>query len=240
MSTIDSNINLIQSIVQNTAGFSVNDKTFLKGIIVGLATYGTQFEENTLKLFNQNIFLDAMETTDLDNLGNELELPRILKTSAIVTGVATAFALNPLLGVGAVALAAGVLAGATALANNDSFETPSTGGLGFPSGFKTPTVSSNSIPTVPNITAPQISGLKAGTKAVVDMGNEFVGANYAVNTSSLAGIAAASGSSNMSGPINVTVNGAIDAEGTARTIVNTLNDSFYRGTGGATAFRIEK
>jgi len=33
--------------------------------------------------------------------------------------------------------------------------------------------------------------------------------------------------------INVTVNGAIDSEGTARTIVNTLNDSFYRGTGGA-------
>jgi hypothetical protein len=164
----------------------------------------------------------------------------LLKTSAIVTGVATAFALNPLLGVGAVALAAGVLAGATALANNDSFETPSSGGLGFPTGFKTPTVSSNSIPTVPNITAPQISGLKAGTKAVVDMGNEFVGANYAVNTSSLAGIAAASGNSNMSGPINVTVNGAIDAEGTARTIVNTLNDSFYRGTGGASGFRIEK
>jgi len=40
--------------------------------------------------------------------------------------------------------------------------------------------------------------------------------------------------------INVTVNGAIDAEGTARTIVNTLNDSFYRGTGGASGFRIEK
>ena len=33
--------------------------------------------------------------------------------------------------------------------------------------------------------------------------------------------------------INVTVNGAIDSEGTARTIVNTLNDSFFRGTGGA-------
>jgi len=33
--------------------------------------------------------------------------------------------------------------------------------------------------------------------------------------------------------INVTVNGAIDAEGTARTIVNTLNNSFFRGTGGA-------
>jgi len=35
--------------------------------------------------------------------------------------------------------------------------------------------------------------------------------------------------------INLTVNGAIDSEGTARTIVNTLNDSYYRGTGGASA-----
>ena len=33
--------------------------------------------------------------------------------------------------------------------------------------------------------------------------------------------------------INVTVNGAIDPEGTSRTIVDTLNDSFFRGTGGA-------
>jgi hypothetical protein len=40
--------------------------------------------------------------------------------------------------------------------------------------------------------------------------------------------------------INVTVNGAIDAEGTARTIVNTLNDSFYRGTGGANAFALAR
>lgn len=34
---------------------------------------------------------------------------------------------------------------------------------------------------------------------------------------------------------NITVNGAIDSEGTARTMVNTINDSFYRGTGGATS-----
>jgi phage-related protein len=33
--------------------------------------------------------------------------------------------------------------------------------------------------------------------------------------------------------VNLTVNGAIDSEGTARTIVNTLNDSYFRGTGGA-------
>jgi hypothetical protein len=37
--------------------------------------------------------------------------------------------------------------------------------------------------------------------------------------------------------INVTVNGAIDKEGTARTIVDTLNDSYYRGTGGASALQ---
>ena len=43
-----------------------------------------------------------------------------LKASAIVTGVATAFALNPLLGVGAAALAAGVLSAANALANNST------------------------------------------------------------------------------------------------------------------------
>jgi hypothetical protein len=48
-----------------------------------------------------------------------------------------------------------------------------------------------------------------------------------VNTNSLAGIAAASGNT-----ININVSGAIDKEGTARTIVDTLNNSYYRGTGG--------
>ena len=37
--------------------------------------------------------------------------------------------------------------------------------------------------------------------------------------------------------INLTVNGAVDAEGTARTIIKALNDSFYRGTGGASALQ---
>ena len=35
---------------------------------------------------------------------------------------------------------------------------------------------------------------------------------------------------------NITVNGAIDPEGTARTIINILNNSSYRGTLGAGAF----
>jgi phage-related protein len=38
--------------------------------------------------------------------------------------------------------------------------------------------------------------------------------------------------------INLTVNGAIDSEGTARTIVETLNDSYYRGTNGAGSLQI--
>jgi hypothetical protein len=61
-----------------------------------------------------------------------------LKASAIVAGVASAFALNPLLGVGAVALAAGVLAGANALANNSDTSTDFGGGGsgGVPDGIR--------------------------------------------------------------------------------------------------------
>jgi hypothetical protein len=54
-----------------------------------------------------------------------------LKSSAIVAGVAQAFALNPALGVGAVALAAGVLSGANALANKYNTDT---GNLGANTG----------------------------------------------------------------------------------------------------------
>jgi hypothetical protein len=68
----------------------------------------------------------------------------------------------------------------------------------------------------------------AGIEAASTSGFPF--GTSGVNTNTLAGIMAASGTT-----INVNVSGAIDPEGTARTIVNTLNDSFYRGTGGAGA-----
>jgi hypothetical protein len=45
---------------------------------------------------------------------------------------------------------------------------------------------------------------------------------------------AATGGLSTADRITINVNGAMDAEGTARTIVDTLNNSFYRGTGGAT------
>ena len=66
--------------------------------------------------------------------------------------------------------------------------------------------------TLAGITAASTAGFPSGTSGV--------------NTNTLAGVTGAS-------TINVTVNGAIDPEGTARTIVDTLNNSYYRGTGGA-------
>jgi hypothetical protein len=45
---------------------------------------------------------------------------------------------------------------------------------------------------------------------------------------------AATGGLSTAERITINVSGAIDPEGTARTIVDTLNNSYYRGTGGAT------
>ncbi len=53
---------------------------------------------------------------------------------------------------------------------------------------------------------------------------------------STAGATRSTGTASAGTTINLSVNGAIDKEGTARTIVETLNNSFYRGTGGASAF----
>jgi hypothetical protein len=69
----------------------------------------------------------------------------------------------------------------------------------------------------------------AATAAAVTSSSAFPFGTSGVNTNTLAGIMAASGTT-----INLTVQGALDKEGTARTIVETLNNSFYRGTGGAT------
>jgi hypothetical protein len=167
-----------------------------------------------------------------------------LKASAIVAGVATAFALNPLLGVGAVALAASVLAGANALSNRSNVDTsglgaPATGAIPFASGFAAPSGSPTIVPTVPSLSTLTAGGGGGGvasaakvaaTAAAATSGSAFPFGTSGVNTNTLAGIMAASGTT-----INLTVNGALDKEGTARTIVETLNNSYYRGTGGATA-----
>jgi len=172
-----------------------------------------------------------------------------LKASAIVTGVATAFALNPLLGLGAVALAAGVLSAANALANSSNGETNfavggapgaiSGGGSTSGSGGTGGGTTSGGGGGGGGVTAAVASAV-AATKAVA--GGGFTDSQNAARL-----IAAGGGgftdSQNaarlaaQAPVINLTVNGAIDKEGTARTIIETLNDSYYRGTGGASALQ---
>ena len=198
-----------------------------------------------------------------------------LKASSIVAGVAAYFALNPLLGVGAVAVAAGVLAAANALANSSNVDVSglgvSTGAIPFSSGFAPPStkgagelagyleekdgniinkltgeiVGKSRTTTAPLTKA--VTETQKAAKVITDIAGAFD--NFTSGTTTLAGINAAStggfpfstsgvntntlGGINAASVINVTVNGAIDKEGTARTIVDTLNNSYYRGTGGA-------
>jgi hypothetical protein len=171
----------------------------------------------------------------------------VLKASAIVTGVATAFALNPLLGVGAVALAAGVLSAANALANSSQGETQfavsgapgaiSGGGGGTTSGSGGTGggTTSGGGGGVTTAVASAVAATKAITGGITDSQNAArliaAGGGGFTDSQNAARLAA------QAPVINVTVNGAIDKEGTARTIVDTLNDSYYRGTGGASALQ---
>ena len=164
-----------------------------------------------------------------------------LKASAIVTGVATAFALNPLLGVGAVVLAAGVLSAANALANkSDSSETfASSGTPGAISGGGGGVSSGSSVATASTTITKAVAAAASGA-AMVGLTGGTVGGGAFTDSQNAARLAAAAQragggftDSQNAARINLTVNGAIDSEGTARTIVNVLNDSFFRGTGGA-------
>jgi type III secretory pathway component EscT len=78
------------------------------------------------------------------------------------------------------------------------------------------------------MTASSISSVAASAAAAAAAGT-------VVNGSFNAGRFRAAEASTMGTTINLTVTGAFDSEGTARTIVNTLNDSYYRGTGGGSA-----
>jgi len=179
--------------------------------------------------------ISAAVVTTIALINTLIRAYNLLKASAIVAGVATAFALNPLLGVGAVALAAGVLAGANALAgrsNTKEAQGPSTGSIPFASGFAPPTI------IVPKVIVPNV--VPGGG------GGGGGGGGRGVSTASRSAVAAAARVEGVFDPsafrradeasmrpiINLNVTGAIDPEGTARTIVDNLNNSFYRGGGG--------
>ena len=179
--------------------------------------------------------ITAAVTTTIALIKTLITAYNALKASAIVAGVATAFALNPLLGVGAVALAAGVLSAANALANrsNGQAEAPSTGAIPFASGF--------SAPAVPTLTGGGGGG--GGTTITTGGGGGVTTASNAAASAATAAANVVTGSFNagrfreaeaasMGNTINLTVVGAYDKEGTARTIVETLNNSTFRGGGG--------
>jgi phage-related protein len=107
-----------------------------------------------------------------------------------------------------------------------------------------PTVSVPSVTSttkVPTVSVPSVSGGSGSTTtsgggvaaAVAGAAMATPYSSALTQSAAIRRAEAASGGNNSG--INVTVNGAIDAEGTARTIVNVLNDSYFRGTGGAGA-----
>jgi hypothetical protein len=107
--------------------------------------------------------------------------------------------------------------------------------------IKTPTVST-SVPKIPTISAPSNGGTTSGTGGSTGGGVATAARIAATAAASSAGIPSsfdvgrfrmAEERDNQT-TINLTVTGAFDKEGTARTIVDTLNNSYYRGTGGAT------
>jgi hypothetical protein len=156
-----------------------------------------------------------------------------LKASALVAGIASAFALNPLLGVGAVALAASVLAAANALAGNDTgvSSAVSTGAIPFSTGFAAPKTSTTITPngtTSFNTT----TGVTTASKAAAAASAGIIGLSTGTAESRGLSDRANAESLGLGTTINLTVTGAFEPEGTARTIIDTLNNSYYRGTGG--------
>jgi hypothetical protein len=172
----------------------------------------------------------------------------LLKASALVAGIASAFALNPLLGVGAVAIAAGVLAAANALiGSNEKIPDFAIGGApGYITGGSGSGGSSGGSSgggssaggggsSGGGATFKALSGVATAAASAVRAGGAFTDSQNAARLAAQGG--GGFTDSQNAARINLTVNGAIDAEGTARTIVKTLNESFYRGTGGASALQ---
>jgi hypothetical protein len=116
--------------------------------------------------------------------------------------------------------------------------------------ISTPTVSVPSIqtpkiptttPTVPSIPAPTSGGggggggvaKAASVAASTALSSQVIGGSFDPGS-----FRKGEEKDRVGTTINLTVTGAFDKEGTARTIVDTLNNSYYRGTGGATNLQI--
>lgn len=168
-----------------------------------------------------------------------------LKASAIVAGVAQAFALNPLLGVGAAALAAGVLSAANALANKYDTDTSNlnVGGTNLGNRPLGGGVSSGSGAISGSTGGGGFSGISSssssstGRSSSVDnrtLLEKVADENFIKNmpagnfNPSMARRADEVGNVT----INVNAPSVIDREGFSRAVVDALNESSYRNGGG--------
>ncbi len=146
-------------------------------------------------------------------------------------------------------LISGAVAGINALisAYNSIPFLPNVGKISTPTvsvpTIKTPGIST-AVPSIPTIPAPSAGGGGGGGGGGVSTAAAVAATAAAASTGITAGSNFNPGSFRMAEErdrgttINLTVTGAFDREGTARTIVDTLNNSFYRGTGGATNLQI--
>jgi len=144
------------------------------------------------------------------------------------------------------ALISGAVAGINALIRvyNSVPFLPNVSQISAPS-INAPSVSipktTTSTPSIPTISVPSVTastGTGSTTTSPAGVSSAVAGAAGVVAGSFNAGSFRAAESASMAPVINLTVNGAFDSEGTARTIINTLNDGFYRGTGGATNLQL--
>ena len=113
----------------------------------------------------------------------------------------------------------------------------STGALGNFS-MSTGTVSTPSVSAITTPTGITTGGGTTGGGIAGAVAAAASATNNVVTGSFNAGRFRAAEAASMGTTINLTVTGAFDKEGTARTIVDTLNNSFYRGTGGATNLQL--
>ena len=161
-----------------------------------------------------------------------------LRNTALAAAIASRFAVNPFLGIATAAAIAGAIYAATRIFGDDDGADPApfTGSIPFSSGFKPPaSTTSSPTTTTPKITIPDTNGLSTASGIAA---SAATAASNVVSGNFNAGTFRAAEAASMGTTINLTVNGALDSEGTARTIVDTLNNSYYRGTGGATNLQI--
>ena len=155
-----------------------------------------------------------------------------LRNTALAAAIASRFAVNPFLGLASAAAIAAAIFGATKIfGSEDSTEAPSTGSIPFASGFAP--AAQAKIPVVPSVTGGGVTTGAAAAGIATAANAAAVATNNIVSGSFNAGTFRAAEAATSGATYNINVSGAFDRERTAREIVDTINDSFYRGTGGA-------